>query len=156
MASDRAKFEWKMHRLDGINERLTQRYERRSHNKVFRYVSEETALVQQVTGPGRRRREEAAVALRGRNLSSEGALALVWQLRYRNPAYREVARDALARATITDPQAVLVLAGQLEHRKPELREVAREVLRDTNINTDKDLMEYLESARRRGLENPGN
>jgi hypothetical protein len=54
-------------------------------------------------------------------------------------------------STITDSSAVRVLALQLEQRKPELREVARQVLQDTNIKTDDDVMEYLESARRPGL-----
>jgi hypothetical protein len=75
---------------------------------------------------------------------------LVWQLRHHNPAYREGAMTALWGSTITDPSAARVLALQLEHRKPELREIARQVLQDTNIKTDGDVMEYLDSARRRG------
>jgi hypothetical protein len=152
MAHDKAKFEWQMHRLDGRIERRTQRAERRSPGKFFiEPVSEETALVRQVTGRSRSRRDGAAAALHGRNLSSDAALTLVWQLRHRWPAYRETARVALWESTITDEAAVLVLAGQLEHPKPELREVARQVLRDTKISTDAGVMEYLEAARRRGL-----
>jgi hypothetical protein len=114
-------------------------------------MTEEMTLVRQATARNRTVREGAAALLHGRNLSSEAAEALVWQLRHRNPAYREAAMDALWGSTITDLSAVRVLALQLEHRKPELREVARQVLQDTNIKTDDDVMEYLESARRRGL-----
>lgn len=134
--------EWQIHRLDWINDRLTQRSERHSPGKFFiEPVSEETALVRQVTGWGRSRREGAAAALHGRNLSAQSARALVWQLRHRNPAYREAARTALWESTITDEWAVLVLAGQLQHPNPELREVAQQVLRDTKISTDADVME---------------
>lgn len=90
------------------------------------------------------------------HLSPEAAQALVWQLRHRNPAYREAAMDALWHSTITDSSAARVLALQLGHPRPELREVARQVLQDTNIKTDGEVMEYLESARRRGLGDPDN
>ena len=84
--------------------------------------------------------------------------ALVWQLRHRNPAYREAAMDALWDSTISDAVAALALAGQLEHRKPELREVARQVLQNANINIRSihRVEEYVESARRRSLDNSQN
>jgi hypothetical protein len=80
--------------------------------------------------------------------------ALVWQLRHRNPAYREAAMDALWDSTISDA----VAAGQLEHRKPELREVTRQVLQNANINIRSihRVEEYVESARRRSLDNSQN
>jgi hypothetical protein len=95
------------------------------------------------------------VLLHGRNLSPEATRALVWQLRHRDPAYRQAAMDALWGSTITDVYAALVLAGQLDHREPELREVAREVLQRTNINITHTaaVNEYVDSARRRSLGN---
>jgi hypothetical protein len=80
--------------------------------------------------------------------------ALVWQLRHHNPAYREAAMDALWDSTISDA----VAAGQLEHRKPELREVTRQVLQNANINIRSihRVEEYVESARRRSLDNSQN
>jgi hypothetical protein len=141
-----------MHHMDLGDERYRRRLERRSGKPVVPPISEETALVRQITARNRSRREGAAAALHGRNLTTDAALTLVWQLRHRNPAYRDAAKDALWQSTITDESAVLVLAGQLKHRKPELREVARQVLQDTKINiTDDRVTEYLESARRWGL-----
>jgi hypothetical protein len=150
-ACSQAKSEWRSLRGRQRLERYHRRLERKSGMMIRYPVTEEMELARLVTARNRRLREGAAASLHGRNLSPEAAQALVWQLRHHNPAYRKAAMDALWSSTITDSVAARVLAQQVEHRKPELREVARQVLQHTNINTDDEVMEYLDSARRRGL-----
>jgi hypothetical protein len=120
--------------------------------------SEETELLRQITDRKAPNRDRAAALLHGRDLSPKATQALVWQFRHRNPAYRKAAMDALWDSTISDAVAALVLAGQLEHRKPELRAVARQVLQNANINIRSihRVEEYVESARRRSLDNSQN
>jgi hypothetical protein len=151
IACSEAKSEWRWLRGQQGLQSHFRRQERKSGREIRYPVTVEIELARQVTSRSRRLREGAAAALHGRSLSPEVAQGLVWQLRHHNPAYREAAMDALWGSTITDSSAVRVLALQLEHRKPELREVARQVLQDTKINSDAEVMEYLESARRRGL-----
>jgi hypothetical protein len=155
-AYDQAESAWESLHTWQREERSLRKTERALNRPVMPPMTEEITFVRQVTSRNRTLREGAAASLHGRNLSPQAlspqaARALVWQLRHRNPAYREAAMDALWGSTITDSSAARVLALQLEHRKPELREVARQVLQDTNIKTDGEVMEYLESARRRSL-----
>jgi hypothetical protein len=109
-AHGQVKFQWELFRMD-------EGWIRRS-GRGIKAPSEETALMRQIIGRKRSDREGAAALLHGRNLSQQATAALVWQLRHRNPSYRQAAMDALWGSTITDADAALVLAGQLDNPDP--------------------------------------
>ena len=132
-AQEQAQFHWGQARSEDRQRRYLGRLERRWGVTQIPPPMSEMAFVNQITSRKRARREEAALMLRGRQLSNTAAPVLVWQLRHRNADYRMSALKALRGSTISSELAAIVLAAQLEHPKPELREVAEQVRRETKI-----------------------